>query len=128
MSDDRLRNIHEDYKKIRDEMYEILSDAKDALKLAKTILEDSEHPRAVETYSGLLKNVANIQSQILELTKTYKDIIERKDRRDGEIPELPKNETKNFFIGTTKDLQNKLLEAGLIADHQLKDVTPDSNE
>lgn len=109
-----LPHAKADYEKIRDELYEILIDAKDALKLAKGILEESEHPRAVETYSGLLKTVATINGQILDLTKTYKDIIERKSFNDpGALTDGP---TNNLFVGSTSDLQRMLIDHDIIGD------------
>jgi hypothetical protein len=121
--ENRLNNVHEDYRKIRDELYEMLGDAKDALKLAKGILESTEHPRAVETYSGLLKNVATINGQILELTKTYKDIIDRKSYRDTGV--IEGNGTTNAFLfnGTTSELQEFLIDMAK-RPKEIVDVTP----
>lgn len=122
--ENRLNNVHEDYRKIRDELYEMLGDAKDALKLAKGILESTEHPRAVETYSGLLKNVATINGQILELTKTYKDIIDRKSYRDRDVDPLEGGTTNAFlFNGTTSELQDFLIDMAK-RPKEIVDVTP----
>ena len=123
MSD--FKYVEEDYERIRDELYEMLADAKEALAFAKSILEESEHPRAIETYSGLLKNVATIMSQILDLTKTYKDIIEKKDSRA--LSDETSVTNNNLFVGNTPDLQKKLAAIGIVTnveaqERELKDV------
>ena len=104
----------EDYEKLRDNLYELLADAKDALQTSKAILKESEHPRAVETYSGLLNNVVRLNSQILELSKTHKVIVERSSYNDPELQQLPDGQAAppaKVYIGTTADLQNMLREA-----------------
>lgn len=121
-----------DYETLRDNLYSILEDAKEALDLAKEILRESEHPRAVEVYSGLLKNVATINGQILDLAKTHKDITERKNYKDN-TDLLPgqdasvqiENKPANVFIGSTADLQRMLKDA---KDSTIVDVTPIEND
>jgi hypothetical protein len=117
-----------DYETLRNNLYSMLEDAKEALELAKEILKESEHPRAVEVYSGLLKNVATINAQILDLAKTHKDITERKNYKDN-TDTLPgqggqgqiENKPANVYIGSTADLQRMLKEA---QDAEVVDVTP----
>lgn len=113
-----------DYEKIRDNLYNMLEDAMDALELAKEILRESEHPRAVEVYSGLLANVAKINGQILDLAKVHKDVTERKTFKDegGSItPQIEKQQ--NVYIGNTADLQKMLKEARLA--ENVIDVVPE---
>jgi len=124
----------DDYETLRGNLYDMLEDAKDALELAKEILRESEHPRAVEVYSGLLNNVVKLNAQILELSKTHKDITERKSYKDGgEQPALPgPGETMpaaNVYIGNTADLQNMIRDARRQEEAEAAtiDVTPTEN-
>lgn len=99
--------------------------AKEALELAKEILRESEHPRAVEVYSGLLANVAKINSQILELSKIHKDITDRKSYKDApqQLPAPNPGTTNNVFVGSVTELQAMLKDA---RESDLVDVTPEN--
>ena len=123
-------HANDDYEKIRDNLYKMLEDAKEALEFSKEILRESEHPRAVEVYSGLLNNVVKLNAQILTLSKTHKDITERKNYKDNEIEALPSPDDTSpdtaasaVYIGNTADLQRMMKEA---RDANLVDVTPDN--
>lgn len=124
-------HANDDYESIRQNLYSMLEDAKDALELAKEILRESEHPRAVEVYSGLLNNVVKLNAQILELSKTHKDITDRKNYRDPgadllpapATPEIPQEQAK-VFIGNTADLQRMMKQA---MEANTVDVTPNDN-
>jgi len=111
MTDTKENFADTDYERARSTLYEILEEAKEALDFAKAILRESEHPRAVEVYSGLLANVAKINSQILELGKTHKSITERKTYKDAGGDNAPQQITNNLFTGSTTDLQHMLIEA-----------------
>lgn len=119
----RYENVHEDYELIRSELLEMLREAKDALSIAKDILESTEHPRAVETYSGLLKNVATINAQLLDLTKTYKDILTERQplRLSFNEGDDQQSITQNVFTGTTNDLLRKLQSM-----NEIVDITPEN--
>lgn len=68
------------------------------------LARDSEHPRAFEVLSNMLKQNAEITDRLLENQKRRKD-IERIDRQ----PMLPNNMTQNnVFVGSTTDLQKML--------------------
>lgn len=121
----------DDYETLRQNLYEMLEEAKDALEMAKEILRESEHPRAVEVYSGLLNNVVKLNAQILDLSKTHKDITERKTYKDPgadllpvpTTPEIPQEQAK-VFIGNTADLQRMMKQA---FEENTVDVTPNDN-
>jgi fumarylacetoacetate (FAA) hydrolase family protein len=117
-------HANDDYEKTRDFLYELQTDAKDALDLAKEILRESEHPRAVEVYSGLLNNVTKLTAQILDLSKTHKDINERKSHKDAAVETVTLDEGGQQYIGSTADLQKMIKEARLIEQAKLIDVTP----
>lgn len=105
----------QDYEDTRNTLYRMREEALDALEIAKEILRESEHPRAVETYSGLLNNVVKLNAQILELSKTHKDITDRKGYSDPGVDALPAPDKDpkevNIFVGSTADLQRMMKEA-----------------
>jgi hypothetical protein len=124
----KINYAESDYETIRDNLYEMLADAKEALELSKEILKESEHPRAVEVYSGLLSNIVKLNAQILDLSKTFKDINERKSYKDAGN-ELPSSgepaQIQNFFVGETSDLQRMFKE--MEKEKELIELNPDSH-
>jgi len=122
-----MSHAGEDYETVRNNLYTMLEEATEALELAKEILRESEHPRAVETYSNLLNNVVRLNAQILDLSKTHKEITERKSYKDAgeEQPVLPSpSGPTNVYIGNTADLQNMLRDARRQEEAEAIDVTP----
>jgi DNA-binding PadR family transcriptional regulator len=110
MSEDR--NIKNDYEYSRDTYYELLEKGKESLELMVEVARESEHPRAFEVLSTMMKNMADINDKLMDLNKKNKD-INRKDE-----PQQLGNTTNNLFVGTTTDLQRLLQkeEQGLVID------------
>lgn len=105
-----------DYEIIRDHLFEVLEQSKDALQLAKRILEESEHPRAVEVYSNLLANYTKLNAQILDLSKTYKDITSRSGYGDPGADGKQVEKQEKRYIGSTSDLQKALKQLDKLPD------------
>jgi DNA-binding PadR family transcriptional regulator len=106
------RNIKNDYEYSRDTYYELLEKGKESLELMVEVARESEHPRAFEVLSTMMKNMADINDKLMDLNKKNKD-INRKDE-----PQQLGNTTNNLFVGTTTDLQRLLQkeEQGLVID------------
>ena len=111
MSDNEKR-IKDDYEYSRDTYYEILERVKESMELMIEVARESEHPRAFEVLSTMMKNMADINDKLMDLNKKNKD-INRKDE-----PQQLGNTTNNLFVGTTTDLQRLLQkeEQGLVID------------
>jgi|SRR5210317_133175 hypothetical protein len=110
MIDDK-KNIRDDYETSRDTYLELMETGKRGLDLMVEVARESEHPRAFEVLSGMIKNVADVTDKLMDLNKKNKEILAE-----------PKAETEvtnnNVFIGSTTDLQ-RLLHS------EEKDITPD---
>ncbi len=115
MDSDKIKN---DYEYSRQTYYELIEKGKDALDLAIEIAQQSEHPRAIEVLSGMIKNVGDVNDKLMDLNKKNKDI----NRADTPKPEGTTN--NNLFIGSTTDLQRMLQD---VNETPINDVTPDSN-
>ena len=63
----------------------------------------TEHPRAFEVLSNMMKNVGDINGSLMDLHKKKQDF----DKTD-EVKELPGLTTNNVFIGSTSELQRML--------------------
>ena len=109
------KNVDNDYKYSRDTYYELVEKGKQSLELMIEVARESEHPRAFEVLSGMIKNISDVNDRLMDLNKKKKDL----DRKE-EIKNIA-NTTNNLFVGSTAELQ-KLLKN----ETDLKNVTPKS--
>ena len=107
------KNVDNDYKYSRDTYYELVEKGKESLELMIEVARESEHPRAFEVLSGMIKNISDVNDKLMDLNKKQKDINKEEVKQVG-------NTTNNVFLGSTADLQ-KLLQQ----DENIIDVTPD---
>lgn len=97
-------NIDNDFEYSRQIYHDLLAKGSAALEDMMDVARATEHPRAFEVLSGMMKNMADINGNLLDLHKKKKDI------RKNDIKELPAgNTTNNLFVGSTADLQRMLL-------------------
>ena len=87
MSDDE--KINNDYDYSRDTLYELIEKGKDALENMIEVARESEHPRAYEVLSGLIKNVADVNDKLQDLNKKQKQL------NDDEKPQQVENQQNN---------------------------------
>ncbi len=105
MSDDNNKNIKEDYETSRDTYLELMETGKRGLDLMVEVARESEHPRAFEVLSGMIKNVADVTDKLMDLNKKNKDIV-----TDPKTKNLEGVTNNNVFIGSASDLQRMLQE------------------
>ena len=105
--------INNDYEYSRETYYELVEKGKQSLELMIEVARESEHPRAFEVLSGMIKNISDVNDRLMDLNKKKKDI----DKKE-EIKKIA-NTTNNLFVGSTADLQ-KILKN----EKELIDVTP----
>ena len=118
MDSDKIAN---DYEYSRQTFYELIEKGKDALDLAIEIAQQSEHPRAIEVLSGMIKNVGDVNDKLMDLNKKNKDI------NKSDIPMKAEGTTNNnLFIGSTTDLQRMLQDVEKTAKpaNNVIDLTP----
>lgn len=116
MSEDDNKNIQTDYDYSRQTYYDLIEKGRESLEMMIEVARESEHPRAYEVLSGMIKNVSDVNDKLMDLNKKQVD-INRKD----ELKQLGNTTNNNVFLSSTADLQ-KLLKQ----DEELIDVTPDS--
>ena len=105
------KKIKDDYEYSRDTYYELLEKGRESLELMVEVARESEHPRAFEVLSNMMKNMADINDKLMDLNKKNKD-INKKDE-----PKQLGNNTNNLFVGTTTDLQRLIhAESGVVID------------
>jgi len=94
--------VESDYDKTRANLLDLLSKGQHALDAALAVAKQSEHPRAFEVVGNLMKQVADINTQLMELHQQKQKLDEPKGGA--------KSVTNNaIFVGSTSEL-NKLIE------------------
>ena len=96
------KNVDNDYKYSRDTYYELVEKGKESLELMIEVARESEHPRAFEVLSGMIKNISDVNDRLMDLNKKKKDL----DKKE-EIKNIA-NTTNNLFVGSTAELQKIL--------------------
>lgn len=99
------KDIQDDYSYSREKYKGILDRGEEALDGMMQLAAESEHPRAYEVLSGMLKNMADVTDKLMDLQN-------KKAKLQEQQPEKPAggNMTQNnVFVGSTTDLQRMLL-------------------
>ena len=96
------KEVEEDFDYARKNLYDVIGKSQEALEDMIDVARQSQHPRAYEVLNQMIKNVADISKDLLDLQKKKKDLI--KPEQEG-----PQTVNNNLFVGTTADL-NKMIE------------------
>ena len=96
-----------DYDYSRETYYELIERGKDALENMIEVARESEHPRAYEVLSGMIKNISDVNDRLMILNKGKKDLEKKND-----VTEV-NNTQNNFYLGSTADVQ-RLLKGDII--------------
>lgn len=105
------KNIDDDYKYSRATYYELLDKGRESLDLMMEVARQSEHPRAFEVLSNMMKQMADINDKLMDLNKKEKDIKKKEEDTSG-----AKQITNNNVFLSTVDLQRLLVSEDNIID------------
>jgi DNA-binding MarR family transcriptional regulator len=95
--------IQDDYDYARARYYSLTEKGDEAIDLMLDLARESEHPRAFEVLSNMLKQNAEIADRLMELQKKKKEV------RLTDNPQLPNSMTQNnVYVGSTTELQRML--------------------
>lgn len=96
--------IKQDYEQSRDTYYDLIEKGRESLELMIEVARESEHPRAFEVLSGMIKNISDVNDKLMDLNKKHKEI------NKADVPALPQGGTtnNNVFLGSTTELQRFL--------------------
>lgn len=109
MADDK-DNVSSDYDYSRDTYYELIEKGKDALENMIEVARESEHPRAYEVLSGMIKNVSDVNDRLMDLNKKQKEIDTKNEVKQVE------NQQNNYYLGSTADIQKMLKQQDEVID------------
>ena len=112
----REKNLDDDYNYSRKTYYELLERGKESLDEMIEVARESEHPRAFEVLSNMMKQISEINDKLMDLNKKDKELSRPQQE---EIKRMTQN---NIFLGSTSELQKLLKQEKEI------DVTPTPTE
>lgn len=95
--------IESDYEHSRGNLRSLLAQGQEALVHALEVAKQSEHPRAFEVVGNLVKQLADVNQQLLDIHTQKKKLDEPKK---GEQSKVTNNNA--IFVGSTAEL-NKLI-------------------
>jgi hypothetical protein len=100
-------DISDDLIKTRDNLFSLLEKGEDALDNILSVAKQSESPRCYEVFSSLLKNLADINHQILDIHKKKQELDKTKIKPENSSnnPQIINN---SLFVGSTNELQQLL--------------------
>ncbi len=100
-----------DFDYARGNYYEIIEQGKEAIKTSMLIATETQNPRAVEVLSGLLKNMADINRQLIQVSKDKQDVKLAKAQaagKPGSAQAAIGTQQNITFVGTSASL-NKMI-------------------
>jgi len=104
-NEEEKRNfVHEqDYEYSRETYYDLIEKGRESLELMIEVARESEHPRAFEVLSNMIKGIADVNGSLIDLNKKYKDL------QKSDTPKDSTTTNNNLFVGSTTELQRMLL-------------------
>ena len=99
-------HVQDDYEFSRETYRNLVSKSNEAIEQMLSLAMQSEHPRAFEVLSNMLKNTSDMTDKLMELQKRKKDIQKKEEVSADAKPALTQN---NLFLGSTTDLQKHLI-------------------
>lgn len=86
----------------RQKMKELIDMSSEAIQNMMALAAETEHPRAFEVLSNMIKQASEMSQDLVKLQKTRKEITQSKE-------ESKSNTTNNaIFVGSTNELQKFL--------------------
>lgn len=101
-----------DFEYARKIYHDLLAKGSESMEEMMEVARATEHPRAFEVLSNMMKNIADINGNLMDMHKKKKDFHQENTKA------LPGGTTNNnVFVGSTSDLQRML-------QNEMIDVTP----
>ena len=94
-------DLKKDYLTVRKNLREIMMSGADAIDNVLLVAKESDSPRAYEVAAHLIKAVADVNKDLLDIHKKVKDI----EDNEGSGQKATSITNNSIFVGSTKDLQ-----------------------
>jgi sialic acid synthase SpsE len=83
-------------------MKELIDQSSEAINQMMALAAESEHPRAFEVLSNMIKDASQMSQDLVKLQKVRKDITQEKKSNGGDTT------NNSIFVGSTTELQKFL--------------------
>lgn len=107
-----------DFQEVRKNLKELVKKGSVSVEDILQIAKASDHPRAFEVAAGFLKQLADINHQIIDLHKKKKDITQVNPDDQAKI--IHNTQNNIVFSGSTRDMQKLLKERGAELIHEVE--------
>lgn len=97
--------IEDDAEFARQNLRELIEKGNDAANHIISVAKQSDHPRAFEVVAGMLKNLADMNKDLLEVQKRKQDLQPKVTNNTQNL-----NIDKAVFVGSTAELLKQLKE------------------
>lgn len=97
-----VRDTEEDYAYSREKFKSLIDRAEGAIDAAMGLAMESEHPRAFEVVSQMIKNTSDMTTELMKLQKERKALHKEEEKKQ----EVTNNNA--IFVGSTSELQKML--------------------
>ena len=94
-------DLKKDYLTVRKNLREIMMSGADAIDNVLLVAKESDSPRAYEVAAQLIKAVADVNKDLLDIHKKVKDI----EDNEGSGQKATSITNNSILVGSTKDLQ-----------------------
>lgn len=93
-----------DFEFARANLYDVITNGQEALAKLAQIADQSQHPRAFEVLSTLMKTIVDANKDLMSLQKNIREL------KDADAPQNEKAKTvnNNLFVGSTAELQKMI--------------------
>jgi hypothetical protein len=115
--EDIVNDTEKDVAFARETLKDLIGKSSEALEHLSVIAQETEHPRAFEVLSNMIKQTGDLTGELINVQKKRKDITQSKDVTSN-------NTTTNnaIFVGSTQELQKALRKQ-----KEVIDVKPEDN-
>ena len=109
-----INDTEKDVEYSREKMKELIDQSCEAINQMMALASESEHPRAFEVLSNMIKDASNMTQDLVKLQKIRKDITQEKESA------TTKTTNNAVFVGSTTELQKFLK-----GEREIKNITED---
>lgn len=106
---DKDDNIKNDYDYSRETYYDLLEKGRESLEDMMEVARATEHPRAYEVLSNMIKNLADVNDKLMDLNKKNREIT-------APAKKQVEHQQNNIFVGSTAELQKLLQQENDVID------------
>lgn len=98
------QHLDTDYQEIRNNLKDIIKRGQEAIDGILVVASETQQPRAYEVVATLIKNVAEVNTNLLNMHKQIKDI----KKESGNSQTAGQITNNAIFVGSTHELQSLL--------------------